>query len=232
MRINRLFVWVMAVGSMGFMSCSSDDDATPVASVSLDARPVITSETSSPSVVGGANLLEAQIRLRDIGIIKAGESTGSRTLFGDGSVRQIPLLNSGLPSQPTKVGSISLEHGNYERLTMRLDRGQQLPAADPMNNKSLFISGTVNNMLLTIHTDVEEIITKTIQGGALNLASNEQLYLNINLNTLFTGIDLTTAVDGNGDGAIEIEPSNIDENRTLYTRMVDNLPNAISVTRE
>jgi hypothetical protein len=101
-----------------------------------------------------------------------------------------------------------------------------------MNNRSLSISGTVNNMLLTIHTDVEEIITKTIQGGGLTLNANETIYLNINLNTLFTGIDLTTAVDGNEDGAIEIEPSNRDENRTIYTRMVDNLPNAITVSKE
>ncbi|QCY69750.1 hypothetical protein FHG64_10260 [Antarcticibacterium flavum] len=230
--MNRFFVWVLVMTSMGFMSCSSDDDATPVATLTMEARPVITSETSSPSVVGGANLLEAQIRLRDIGVIKAGESTGSRTLFGDGSVRQIPLLNSGLPAQPTQVGSAQLEQGNYDRVTLRLDRGQQLPAADPMNNRSLSISGTVNNMLLMIHTDVEEIITRTLQGGALNLATNERIFLNININTLFTGIDLTTAMDGNGDGTIEIEPSNIDENRSLYTRMVDNLPNAITVTRE
>lgn len=232
MKTNKFLVWALVMSSVGIMSCSSDDDATPVASVSLEARPVITSETSSPSVVGGANLLEAQIRLRDIGIIKAGESTGSRTLFGDGSVQQIPLLNSGLPAQSTQVGSASLEHGSYERITLRLDRGQQLPASDAMNNRSLSITGTVNNELLTIHTDVEEIITKTIQGGALTLNSNERLYLNIDLNTLFNGIDLTTAIDGNEDGAIEIEPSNTDDNRAIYTRMVDNLPNAITVSRD
>jgi hypothetical protein len=232
MKKNKFMVWVLALASAGFMSCSSDDDATPVASVNLEARPVINSETSSPSVVAGANLLTAQLRVREVGIIKSGESTGSRTTFGDAGVRQISLLNSGLPAQPTSLGSARLEHGTYDRVTLRLDRGQQLPAADPMNNRSLSISGTVNNMLLTVHTDVEEIITKTIQGGGLTLNANETIYLDIDLNTLFTGIDLTTAVDGNEDGEIEIEPSNTDENRTIYTRMVDNLPNAITVSKE
>ncbi|HSI68990.1 MAG TPA: hypothetical protein VK941_02070 [Gillisia sp.] len=232
MRKNKFIVCVLAMASVGFISCSSDDDATPVASVNLEARPVITSETASPSVVAGANLLQAQLRVREIGIIKSGESTASSTRFGDAGVRQIPLLNSGLPAQPTALGSASLEHGTYDRVTLRLDRGQELPAADPMNNRSLSITGTVNSMILTIHTDVEEIITKTIQGGGLTLNANETLYLDINLNTLFTGIDLTTAVDGNEDGAIDIEPSNRDENRAIYTRMVDNLPNAITVSKE
>lgn len=232
MKKNSFMIWILAVASVGIVSCSSDDDATPVASVNLEARPMITSETTAPSVVAGANLLEAQIRLREVGIIKSGESTGSNTPFGDTGVRQIPLLSSGLAAQTTSLGSARLEHGTYDRVTLRLDRGQQLPAADPMNNRSLSINGTVNGMLLSIHTDVEEIITKTIQGGGLTLNANETLYLNINLNTLFTGIDLTTAVDGNQDGAIDIEPSNRDENRAIYTRMTDNLPNAITVSKE
>lgn len=233
MKKNRFTVLVLAITCFGFFSCSSnDDDATPVSNLTLEARTIVNSETSSPSVVAGANLLNASMRVRDVGVIRAGDAASSRTLLGDAAARQVTLLNSGLPAQSTNIGSAVLPHDNYDRITLRLDRGQELAESDAMRNRSLFISGTVNNMILNVYTDVEEIITRNFNGGALNHNGPQTIYLDVNMNTLFSGIDLTTAVDGDGNETIEIEPSNTDGNREIYNRMIDNLPNAITVSRE
>lgn len=223
---------MIALASLGLFSCGTDEQDALVSSVNVRTRTAIQSEATSPGVVAGANLLNASIRIREVAFIQPGNPITNNVIVGDGSSQHINLLQSGLPTSPTDFGSAVLNHGEYDRITLRLDRGQTLPDADPMRNRSLLISGTVNNMILNIHTDVEEIITRPIAGGPINLTSDEVVYLNINLNALFEGIDLRTAQDASGDNIISIDPSNIDDNRQIYNRMVENLPAAFTVTRE
>lgn len=224
---------MLALTSLGLFSCNNNEQDALIATVNVRVRPAIESQaTTTPGVVANANLLNASIRLRDVAFIQPGSPITTNIIVGDGSTQQITLLEDGLPNSNFDFGSAVLNHGEYDRLTLRLDRGQTLPDGDPMRNRSLFISGNVNNMRLNIHTDIEEIITRSLQGGPYNITSNEVVYININFNTLFTGIDLRTARDGSGDNVITIDPSNIDENRDIYNRMVNNLPSAITVTRE
>jgi len=232
MKTNIFTLSMLALASLGLFSCGSDEQETLISTVNLQTRTVIESETASPGVVSGANLLNATLRIRDVAMVQPTDAITVNTIVGDGSVRQLTLLNSGLPTSATDFGSAVVNHGEYDRLILRLERGTTLPEGDPMRNRSLLISGTVNNRILNIHTDSEEIITTVLGGGPYTINSDENLYLNINLNTLFQNIDLTAAVDGDGDGTIQIEPSNIDGNRLIYNQMVNNLPDAFTVTRQ
>ena len=232
MKKNIFTLSIIALASLGLFSCGTDEQDALVSTVNVRARTAIQSEAASPGVVAGANLLNASIRIRDVAFIQPGNPITTNIIVGDGSPQEITLLQSGLPTSPSDLGSAVLNHGEYDRVTLRLDRGQTLPDADPMRNRSILISGTVNNMILNINTDVEEIITRTIAEGPLNVTSDKVVYLNINLNALFNEIDLRTAQDASGDNIISIDPSNIDDNRQIYNKMVENLPSAITVTRE
>lgn len=232
MKKNILTLSMLALASLGLFSCGSDEQETMVSTVNVQTRTVIQSETTSPGVVSGANLLNATLRIRDVALVQPTDPITQNIIVGDGSTQQITLLNSGLPTSASDFGSAVVNHGEYDRLILRLERGTTLPEGDPMRNRSLLISGTVNNRILNIHTDSEEIVTAVLGGGPYSVTSDENLYLNINLNTLFQNINLTDAVDGDGDGTIQIEPSNIDGNRLLYNQMVNNLPAAFTVTRQ
>jgi len=232
MKKNILTLSMLALASLGLFSCGSDDQDALISTVNLRTRTVIESETGSPGVVSGANLLNATLRIRDVALVEPTNPITVNTGIGDGSVRQLTLLNSGLTTSAADFGSAVVTHGEYDRLNLRLERGTTLPDGDPMKNRSLLISGTVNNKILNIYTDSEEIITTVLGGGPYTINSDENLYLNININTLFQGIDLTDAIDGDGNGTIEIEPSNRDQNRLIYNQMVNNLPEAFTVTRQ
>jgi len=223
---------MLALASLGLFSCGSDEQDAMVSTVSLRSNTVLTSESTSPGVISGANLLSASIRLREIGIVQAGNNPTTNIRFGDGSAKQIVLLDFGLAAPSVDLGSAVLNHDEYDRVTMRLDRGNQLAEGDPMQNRSLAIAGTVNGQIMRIYTNVEQIVTSELSGGPYSINSDEVLNLNINFNTLFNGIDLTTASDGNNDGTIEIEPDGIDGNVALHNRIVENLAAAITVTRQ
>lgn len=227
MKGKKINLWVMAFAMLGIVSCSSDDDqGVQSSTLTLQSRTVIDSETESPSVVGGANLLNATVRVENISIIGAGNTVASGTAIGTG-VQELTLLNSGLPSQGTTLGSAMLQHGEYDRVSLRLNRG-----LGEDNGNSIFITGTVNGMILNISTDSQEIFTRNITGGAYTHNSSGNLYLEFDINALLAGIDLKTAVDGDEDGIIEIDSDNTDDNREIFTRMVTNLPNAIRVVAD
>jgi len=232
MQKNIFTLSMLALASLGLFSCGNNEQDAVVSTVNVQARTEIQSETTSPGVVSGANLLNATLRIRDIALVQPNNPITQNIIIGDGSVQQITLLNSGLATPPTTIGSAVVNHGDYDRMILRLERGSTLPEADPMRNRSLLITGTVNNMFLNIHTDSEEIVTAILGGGPYAITSDQNLVISFNLNRLFQDIDLTSAVDGDGDGTIRIEPSNIDGNRLIYNQMVNNLPAAFTATRQ
>jgi hypothetical protein len=224
---------ILAGASLGLFSCGNDNgQETRLANVNLNTRAI--AENAPPPgqrSIAGANFITSVVGVREVGIIEAGTAPNTRILFGEGSIRHLTPISSALP-QTENFGTAPVPHGDYDRLTLRLDRGEQLPDGSGLRNRSLIITGNVNNMPLTIFTDNEEIITSVITGGPIGVVSDETLYLNIDYNILFQGINLSAASDGDGNGTVEIEPSNKDGNREIYNAMVQNLPNAFTVTRE
>ena len=55
------------------------------------------------------------------------------------------------------------------------------------------------------------------------------LVLNFDLNQWLSTIDLSTAVDGNGDGTIEISPNDPDGNNNLANQLKENLQGSCDI---
>ncbi len=55
------------------------------------------------------------------------------------------------------------------------------------------------------------------------------LVLNFDLNQWLSTIDLSTAVDGNGDGTIEISPNDPDGNNNLANQLNENLEGSCDI---
>ena len=52
------------------------------------------------------------------------------------------------------------------------------------------------------------------------------LIININMDEVLSNVDLTTAVDGNGNGIIEIGPDDTDGNNALAEQLNDEMDDA------
>jgi hypothetical protein len=232
MKKSILSLSLLSVMGLSLFSCAENEQESQVSNVAIHARAVAVSETGDPSQknIAGASLINFHVGFRDMSILHAGEQASTNIPI-EGEPVKLRLLNNQLP-QVEFLGSTSLRNAEYDRVSLRLVRGTELSEDNVLYHRTLYIDGSVNGSHLQIFTDVEEIMTVHLLGGPYTINSDEDLFLNFDLNSLLANIDLTQARDQNGDGVIEIEPTNKDGNREIYYQIINNLENSVSVTRE
>lgn len=130
------------------------------------------------------------------------------------------------------MGTVNLKQGDYTGITLQFKQDTELTETNPMYGKTLKIEGNVNNQLMSIHTDTEEMLAAVAASGAISISGDQEVFLNFDLNRLLENVDLTLAMDGNGNGTVEIEPDNLDRNRDLYLTIIGNLENALYISSE
>ncbi len=226
---------LIALTAWGTTACNNDkSEETPQANVNVKARAVAQNEQSSENArsIAGANIISMDVAFDGVQLKGSTESSEnvlvpveSNTLF------TLNLINSALPLSQN-LGSVMLNQGQYNGITLQLKQDSELEEGDDMHEKTLLIEGNVNEQLMAIYLDSEENLTAAANGGSITVEGDQELFLNFDLNVLLEGIDLTLAADGDGDGVIEIEPTNKDGNRSLYLAIVSNLESAIYVSGE
>jgi len=95
-----------------------------------------------------------------------------------------------------------------------------------MFNKTVEIRGTIDGTPFVFWHSFEEDFEIDYEDNAQNLVvSNNSfdLILNIDLNLLMSQVDLSSAVDGDGDGVIEIGPNDTDGNNSLANSINDRI---------
>jgi len=230
--INFVLAAVLGI-ILGSCTEPEEEEESLHANVSIHARAVAQNETVGPGNVNiaGASFRDFHIGLREVGLLKKGESVQDKTPIGNQEPMFLKFLLSQL-SQLEYFGSSMIRKGEFDRVSFMLNRGSELPLDHPMHNKTLLMTGTVNGTRLRIYSTAEKEITVRLFRGPYSIQHATDLFLNLDLNTLLHRVDLTTAQDGNGDGIIEIEPTNKDGNSDLYNAIFNNIENAILINRE
>jgi len=228
-------------------SCNNDDDnlkagesritlkgtAQQGQSGSANARVSVGAYTITHFQVGVQNLDMSYAAAADI---RAGASISGVTLRSNataelGTAISQPKTNIFINEGnflTTVLGEGSTPNGNYTEVTFRLFPNNTAPTDSFARGKSLYILGNVNGKPSRIWLTAEEPIramASATNGYEVNSASD--LMLRFNLNNLFAGMNLATAVDTNGDGIIDIGPNNVDGNGLLHTRIRSNLNSAV-----
>lgn len=122
---------------------------------------------------------------------------------------------------------VTIPNGVYEEIEFEFDKSEN--ANSLLYNKSILIKGTIDTVPFVFWHDFEDEIEVDFEDTDINIIinnDNNQLTINFDLAGVFdglTGVDLSEAVDGNGDGVIEISPIDTDGNNQIAQQIKEKL---------
>lgn len=112
------------------------------------------------------------------------------------------------------IATVNLPNARYEEVEFKLHKSTD---AGVMNGKSILITGTIDGTPFIFWHDTDEEFEIDFENAATDLVINGNtaaMVINLQLDRLFStvkgGVNLSLAMDGNGDGVIEINPGSID----------------------
>lgn len=239
--------------SMWMSSCTDDEDQVitdPQTQARLSATATessTTSENNSRIIVSGFSVSQFTAGTQNVEMkfysktdLLAGISLGNLKLKSNlnaelqtssSSKKSSVLISSG-ESRFSVIGEGNTPEGNYTEATFKLYKNTEVSANDPMYRKSLLITGEVNGKLTQFWTESEKTIRAVSESSAgVQVENNTELVLVFEMDKLFGGIDLRTAVDANDDGRIEIGPNSPDGNTDIFTKIESNIESAVTLKK-
>jgi len=135
---------------------------------------------------------------------------------------ELNLLNQSAP-----ITTVAIANGTYEEVEFKLNKS--LISTSPMYNKTVELRGTINGIPFVFWHDFEQEFEIDYEDSAQNLVVNNgsfDLVFNFDLNQVLSQVDLSSAVDGNGNGVIEIGPDDTDGNNALAQTLNDHIEDA------
>lgn len=141
---------------------------------------------------------------------------------------ELDLLNQSAP-----ITTVTIANGTYEEVKFKLNKS--LVSTSDLFNKTIEVRGTINGVPFVFWHNFEQQFEVDYHDAGQNLVvsnSSFDLVLNIDLNQVMSQVDLTSAVDGNGNGIIEIGPDDTDGNNALATQLNDHIGNSCEMHDE
>lgn len=138
---------------------------------------------------------------------------------------ELDLLNQTAP-----ITTVTIANGTYEEIEFELDKS--LVSTSPLFNKTVEIRGTINGTPFVFWHDFEQEFSIDYEDNNQSLVINNNSYdlvFNFDLNQWLSTVDLSTAVDGNGNGTIEIGPNDTDGNNALANLLNDDLEDSCEI---
>lgn len=132
---------------------------------------------------------------------------------------ELDLLNQAAP-----ITTVTIANGTYEEVEFKLNKS--LVSTSPLFNKTVEIRGTINGAPFVFWHNFEAQFEIDYHDTATSLVvsnSSFDLVFNIDLNQVLSEVNLTAAVDGNGNGIIEIGPDDTDGNNALAQQLNDHI---------
>jgi len=138
---------------------------------------------------------------------------------------ELDLLN-----QTNPLTTVSIANGTYEEVEFKLNKSTV--TTSQLYNKTIEIRGLIDGVPFIFTHDFEKEFSIDYEDNNQSLIINNNSYdlvLNFDLNQWLSTIDLSTAVDGNGDGTIEISPNDPDGNNNLANQLNEDLEGSCEI---
>lgn len=242
MKTKKITQMIIAIFIIAFtISCSKNNSSlSPVASkgtVDLKAKVTLNKtaakSTASAKNLNGLTISSFIINIKNIEFDRNEEdsSTNHSDLNEDSNLNhndsiytnvelQGPFeLNLSSGTTSIDVVNVDIPNNIFDKIQFELNK-----STDPQSaifGKSIEIKGDINGTPFIFWTDAEEEMQINFSAANTNIVVNSTTTtttINFNLSNIFgaaSTIDFSAAVDGNGDGIIEISPNNIDGNANL-----------------
>ena len=143
------------------------------------------------------------------------------------------LLNSDALTQT--LGEIDLVDGTYSVLRFKLHKSRDWMQSSKLYDRSLYLAGTIDGNNFEFWHDTSENLDIENSAGIIVNGNTVNVVVKFDIDLFLSSlhqIDLSTAVDGDEDGLIEINPDNDDGNSDLADQLKDNIKLAADMIKE
>ncbi|MFW5793684.1 MAG: hypothetical protein ACOCWC_05320 [Bacteroidota bacterium] len=232
-----LFNYFIILLSLVFIatSCSKDDDEGGAATIKFKATydsAKMLSDTDA--IVEGVVVESFKINIQEIEF----EFNDEDPLFENDSIAtdyelegpfEIDLMQDGNALETTLVNNVDLPAAAYEEIEFEFTKSDN--SISEMYDKSILVKGTINDLPFIFWADEDfELEIEFDEGIVLDQLEDILIVVSFDIASLFnptTGVDVTGAVDGNGNGIIEIYPDDPDGNSDLSDLIWETLEDMI-----
>lgn len=219
MKLKNLFT--IGTVALGLVACS-DNEPRPNGEVTLVAK----STSLSGSSASGARVMNSLVISDFVINIKEVEFEFEKYKTTDSTYKdmklkgpfEIDLMNDSNPLSAI-VGSATLPNAAYSEVEFKLHKGDV--KGTKMEGKSIFMQGTIEGTPFIFWHDTDEEFEINFADANEQLVVNGEdlnVAINFHLGSIFdavSGVDLSKATDGDGNGTIEIDPKNTDGNKDI-----------------
>ncbi|WP_298224049.1 DUF4382 domain-containing protein [Flavobacterium sp.] len=219
------------------VSCSSDSNSSSSSNGNVQVKATATYTNSSGRLTDNIALTSFKINIREIefelsdgegehhhehdghdnGHVDGNDDHGFFNSDDDTELAgpwEVDLLNQTVP-----LTSVTVPNGTYEEVQFKLS--PSLVSTSPIYNKTVEVTGTINGTPFVFWHNLNERFSIDYEDAGQDLVITTGTYdlvFNFDLNEILSHVNLSTAVDGNGNGVIEIGPDDTDGNNALATQ--------------
>ncbi len=242
--IQKLKTSFLALVAVSAFTACSDDDTTPSVDNDKGKLGIYASASYAPNkntnTAGRTASVEVsrfRVNLEEIEL-EYDEIIDENNLYNSEDEIELrgPFEVDLLSPEPVRIVDITLPNGRLEEIEFEFDKSDN-PASE-LHNKSMLMEGTINDIPFVFwHDFEEEIEIEFDDDGAYTVINNDEngILINFDLYAVLNGtpsVDLSLATDGNGDGIIEISPSDTDGNQALAEALKQAIKQQIDILEE
>ncbi len=204
-------------------SCSKDEGEGAIRLRLQAVNPPAASAKVNSNVV----YTEFKISIRDV-VFKNDDDPNSNLDTDEIQFRgpyQVDLINGGDALTQT-IGTAPVPDGLYKELRFKFHKDEDLPAADKLFDRSIYIEGTIDGKPFVFWHDTSENLDVGRSTGVKVVDGMVDFTVTFDMSQFLSSlnqIDLSTATDGNEDGMIEIHPNDQDGNQDLADALKQNI---------
>ncbi|MBO0341154.1 MAG: hypothetical protein VX798_07635 [Bacteroidota bacterium] len=233
---QKSLAFVLLLSFMGLFSCSKDEMPENTGRLSVSAKSTFTSasgkSTTSKTVNSDVVVTDFRMNLKEFELELDLEDSGDDLEGSDDDLwdddgyydfeDEIELAGPfelDLMAGQISFINVTMPMGNFEELEFKFD--ESTDATSDLFGKSVLIQGTVQDTPFIFWHNFEDEVEVDFEDPTFDIAISSTpggIVIDFDLSLIFdgtAGVDLSQATDGNGDGTIEISPSDPDGNNDL-----------------
>ena len=227
MKNNKLF-WLVGIALLFTVQSCTNNDPSVVGTVNLNMK----SEGSTTINTGGrlagtVDITDFKISIRDVAFKNEDDANPEFDTL-DIKFRgpyQLDLLNGGDPLSET-IGSTEIPNGTYQEIRFKFHKNEDLAPTDKLFDRSIYLAGIIDGVPFEMWHDTSENLDVGRSTGVSVLDNQVSLTVVFTIDQFLESlhvIDLTTAVDGNQDGLIQINTNDPDGNKEIADLLKENI---------
>lgn len=227
MKNKNLLLAILGL-SLCTVSCTNDEKVNGGDNVKLVAKTTYGLSSKARTAITDNKVVvnSFKINIKEIEFDMDDDFSNGDGFYGDDDDIELKgPFELNLLGGPTEIVGLNIPNGVYEEVEFKMHKSNN--SSSDMFNKSIKMEGTINAVPFIFWHNVEEDFEIDYEDTNQQLVVKENNPVNVvfdfDLNAVLSAIDLSTAVDGNKDGIIEISPNDPDGNRSLANKIKDKI---------